>query len=71
MDCDELSYSTTSGIVTGAIESINIVSVGSNYRKLPSFVSVGSTTADDVNVLTKSKSMGNIKKTRIINEGCE
>ena len=28
LDCDELSYSTTSGIVTGAIESINIVSGG-------------------------------------------
>jgi len=71
LDCDELSYSTTSGIVTGAINSINIVSGGSNYRKLPSFVSVGSTTANDVNILTKSKSIGNIKKTRIINEGFE
>ena len=71
LDCDELSYSTTSGIVTGAIKSINIVSGGSNYRKLPSFVSVGSTTVNDVSILTKSKSIGNIKKTRIINEGFE
>ena len=70
-NCDELSYSTTSGIVTGSINSINIVTGGSNYKKLPSFVSVGTTTINDVNVLTKSTSIGNIKGTRIINEGFE
>ena len=53
-NCKELSYSTTSGIVTGAINSVNIVSGGSNYKKLPVFVSVGTTTVNDVNVLVKS-----------------
>ena len=70
-NCDELNYNTTSGIVTGSINSINIVSGGSNYKKLPTFVSVGTTTINDVNVLTKSTSIGNIKSTRIINEGFE
>ena len=70
-NCEELSYSTTSGIVTGAINSVNIVSGGSNYKKLPVFVSVGTTTIRDVNVLVKSSNVGNIKKTRVINEGFE
>ena len=70
-DCDILSYSTTSGIVTGAINSVNIITGGSNYKKLPSFVSVGTTTVNDVVVLSKSKTIGNIQKTRVINEGFE
>ncbi len=70
-DCDILRYSTTSGIVTGSINSVNIITGGSNYKKLPSFVSVGATTINDVTVLPKSKTIGNIKKTRIVNEGFE
>ena len=70
-NCKELSYSTTSGIVTGAINSVNIVSGGSNYKKLPVFVSVGTTTVNDVNVLVKSNNVGNIKKIRVVNEGFE
>ena len=70
-NCKELSYSTTSGIVTGAINSVNIVSGGSNYKKLPTFVSIGTTTVNDVSVLVKSSNVGNIKKTRVINEGFE
>ena len=70
-DCDILKYSTKSGIVTGSINSVNIITGGSNYKKLPSFVSVGTTTILDVNVLPKSKTIGNIKKTRVINEGFE
>ena len=70
-DCNILRYSTKSGIVTGAINSVNIITGGSNYKKLPSFVSVGTTTINDVNVLPKSQTIGNIKKTRIINEGFE
>ena len=70
-DCDILSYSTKSGIVTGAINSVNIITGGSNFKKLPSFVSVGTTTIRDVNILPKSKTIGNIKKTRVINEGFE
>jgi len=70
-NCDDLTYSTTSGIVTGAINSVNIVTGGSNYKKLPSFTSVGVTTVKDVNVLPKSTTIGNIKKVRIINEGFE
>ena len=38
-------------------------------RKLPTFVSVGTTTVNDVSVLVKSSNVGNIKKTRVINEG--
>ena len=70
-DCNILRYSTKSGIVTGAINSVNIITGGSNYKKLPSFVSVGTTTINDVTVLPKSQTIGNIKKTRIINEGFE
>jgi len=67
----ELSYSTTSENVTGSINSVKIVSGGSNYKKLPTFVSVGTTSVVDVNVLAKSNSVGNIRNVRVINEGFE
>ncbi len=71
LNSSELSYSTTSENITGSINSVKIVSGGSNYKKLPTFVSVGTTSVVDVNVLTKSNSVGNIKNVRVINEGFE
>ena len=70
-DCNILNYNTKSGIVTGSINSINIVSGGSNYKKLPTFVSVGTTTINDVNVLQNQHPLVISKSTRIINEGFE
>ena len=71
LNSSELFYSTTSENVTGPINSVKIVSGGSNYKKLPTFVSVGTTSVVDVNVLTKSDNVGNIRNVRVINEGFE
>jgi len=69
--CDFLEYSTTSGLATGSINSVDLVSGGFNYKKLPSFVGVGTTTTQDAIIIPRSTTIGNIKKTRIINEGFE
>ena len=69
--CDFLEYNTTSGLATGSINSVDLVSGGFNYKKLPSFVGVGTTTTQDAIIIPRSTTIGNIKKTRLINEGFE
>jgi len=70
-ECSTLEYSTTSLNADGPIEKINIVSGGSGYKKLPNYVGSSNTTAKDANLIASSKSIGNTKNVRIINEGFE
>tara|TARA_Y100001972_G_scaffold3524_1_gene3961 strand:- start:1592 stop:14002 length:12411 start_codon:yes stop_codon:yes gene_type:complete len=70
-ECDTLNYNTKSGLSTGSINSINLISGGFNYKKLPTFVGVGTTTEQDTIVIPRSTTIGNIKKTRVINAGFE
>jgi hypothetical protein len=70
-ECSTLEYSTTSLNADGPIEKINIVSGGSGYKKLPNYVGSSNTTAKDANLIASSKSVGNTKNVRIINEGFE
>ena len=70
-ECDLLEYNTNSGLATGTISNVNLIAGGFNYKKLPSFVGVGTTTEQDAIIIPRSTTIGNIKKTRIINEGFE
>ena len=70
-ECSTLEYSTTSLTADGPIDKINIVSGGSGYKKLPNFVGSSSTTAVDANLIARSKSVGNTRRVRVINEGFE
>ena len=70
-ECSTLEYSTTSLNADGPIEKINIVSGGAGYKKLPNYVGSSNTTAKDANLIASSKSIGNTKNVRIINEGFE
>ena len=70
-ECSTLEYSTTSLNADGPIEKINIVSGGAGYKKLPNYVGSSNTTAKDANLIASSKSVGNTKNVRIINEGFE
>ena len=45
IECDSLKYSTDSKTATGAINSIKIISGGSNYKKIPQFIGVGGTSS--------------------------
>jgi len=72
VDCDVLKYSTNSKTAKGPINSINIISGGSNYKKLPNFIGVGGSSIGKESVLLpKSNTIGNIEQVRIINEGFE
>ena len=70
-DCDKLEYSTKSTAVHGAIKQFDILSPGFNYKKLPQFESVTSENGTDANVIASSKSIGRIKKVRIVDIGYE
>ena len=70
-ECSSLEYTTESLNVEGPINKINIVSGGSGYKKLPSFVGSSNTTAKDAYLIAKSSSVGNTKRVRIINQGFE
>ena len=70
--CDVLAYTTNSKTAKGSINSIKILSGGSNYKKLPDFIKVkNSSTGKDAVIIPTSSSIGNVNKVRIINEGFE
>jgi hypothetical protein len=68
-ECDKLQYTTTSLSEKGPIHKINIVSGGSGYKKLPTFIGSNSISGRDAYITPKSKSIGNAKEVRIVNEG--
>tara|TARA_R100001480_G_scaffold10362_1_gene18894 strand:+ start:4688 stop:17521 length:12834 start_codon:yes stop_codon:yes gene_type:complete len=70
-DCEKLEYSTKSKNVHGSIKGFKIISPGFNYKKLPQFNTVKSTDGSDANIIATSKSIGRIKKVRIIDFGYE
>ena len=69
--CEKLEYSTKSTSVTGAIKDFSITSPGFNYKKLPQFKSVNSASGTDANIIATSKTIGRIKKIRIVDIGYE
>ena len=71
-ECDVLKYSTASKTTSGSINSINIISGGAGYKKLPKFIGVGSSSLGVGAIIkTKSNDVGNIDKIRVLNEGYE
>jgi len=69
--CNVLKYTTTSLTSKGGIENVNILSAGSGYKRLPSFVGSSSTLGEGAYVIPSSTEIGNAKEIRIINEGFE
>ena len=68
---DTLKYTTTSANTIGGVDRVNIISGGSDYKKLPTFVGSASTQGLGLYGVAQSKSIGNINRTRVINEGFE
>ena len=68
-ECDKLEYVTTSLSAKGTINKINIISGGSGYKKLPTFIESNSISGKDAYITAKSTSIGNAKEVRVINEG--
>ena len=68
-ECDKFQYTTTSLSAKGSINIIDIISGGSGYKKLPTFIGSNSLSGKDAYITPKSTSIGNAKEVRIINEG--
>jgi len=69
--CEVLEYVTHSLSAKGPIDKINIISGGTDYKKLPVFSTSDSVDGKDAYIIPKSKTIGNIKNVRIVNEGFE
>ena len=69
--CEILEYVTNSLSAKGPIDKINIISGGTEYKKLPVFSSSDSVDGKDAYIIPKSKTIGNIRDVRILNEGFE
>ena len=68
----EIKYNTTSKNTKGSINSINIISSGSNFKKIPNFVGVDTTSqGSGASILPTSNNIGDVEEIRIINEGFE
>ena len=70
-ECDTLKYTTTSLSADGPIDKINIISGGTDYKKLPTFRNSNSINGVDAYIIPKSTTIGNIGEVRIVNEGFE
>ena len=70
-ECDNLEYTTKSLTGSGSIAKLSILSSGTGYKSLPSYVGSSSTIAKDALIIPQSNSIGNIEKIRFINEGFE
>ena len=62
-----LKYSTTSFSAKGGVDSMRITSAGSNYKKLPKFVSIASTDGINADIIPVSTNVGRINEV-IIND---
>ena len=69
--CDELEYSTKSTKVHGEIKNLKILSPGFNYKKLPQFKNFNTESGRDANIIASSRTIGRIKKVRVVDFGYE
>jgi hypothetical protein len=69
--CDTLDYTTSSTSAKGSISNINIISGGTEYKKIPLFIGSNSVEGQDAYIIAKSSTIGNVREVRIINEGFE
>ena len=66
-ECDTLEYSTSSLSASGPVSSLNILSSGSGYKKLPKLKSVTTINGIDLIATSKSKLIGFVKE-NILND---
>ncbi len=70
-ETDIFKYTTQSKSAKGPIDKIKINFGGVGYKKLPSFVSIGSTQGVNASLLPDSKTINRINSVRILNPGFE
>ena len=70
-ECDVLKYTTNSTSEVGGVSKLRSVSSGVNFKKLPIFEGIGSTTGTGAYIVPKSNTIGKINQIKILNEGFE
>ena len=65
----DLKYNTKSYAVEGGVASLKLVFGGANYKKLPEFVSIASTSGINADIIPQSKSIGKINEFTINDQG--
>ena len=70
-DCDILEYKTNSTTTSGKIKKVKIISSGNDYKDIPIFVNVESTSGSGAYIVPKSNTIGKVNEIRILNEGFE
>jgi hypothetical protein len=70
-ECDNLEYTTTSTSASGPVNTIEIISSGSEYKKFPVLSSVSTINGENLSVSLDSNTIGKIEKLEIINENFE
>ena len=68
---DIFEYETTSTSAVGPVSRITLMSGGSDYKKSPIFVGVGTTTSTNAVIIPSSKEIGTIKNTKSISNSFE
>ena len=65
----DLTYTTKSYAAEGGVGSLNLTFGGSNYKKLPEFVSIASTNGINADIIPVSETVGRIKEFTINDQG--
>jgi len=68
-DTSVLKYSTSSATARGGVDSMRITDPGVNYKKLPKFVSIASTTGENADITARSSDIGRINEVVINDQG--
>ena len=69
--CDTIEYATESKTVVGPIKEVRVISKGFNYKALPKFTSVNSSSGENANIVALSTSIGRVNQIRIVDIGYE
>lgn len=67
LECDTLEYTTTSTNAEGPVNTIDILSTGVGYKKLPTLKGTNSDSGKDLVVSTVSSTIGAQKEIKVIN----
>ena len=65
----DITYTTKSYAPEGGVGSLNLTFGGANYKKLPEFVSIASTSGINADIIPASKTIGRINEININDQG--
>jgi len=70
-ECSILKYTTNSSSASGGVSNIRTISSGLNYKQVPVFNEIESSSGTKAYIVAKSNTIGKINQVKIINQGFE